>query len=587
MAKTNVQLATLFRQMAALSEILGEDRFRVNAFARAARVIDDLPDDLATIGPDIGKLTALDGIGKGTAQRIAEYLNTGQMQDHVELLNQVPKGLVGLLDISGLGPKTVALLWRDAGIESLDDLRNKLQGDDLATLPGLGKKKLESLRKSLAFAQSSGDRVRIGQAMPIAAWFVAALQQVKPVKAVTYAGSLRRGKETIGDIDLLVACDPNRPEDAQAISQAFTDLDAVTQVLALGSTKTSVRVAAPGLPDRGIQVDLRIVAPESFGAALMYFTGSKEHNVAMRQRAIDQSTRLNEYGLYRGDTMIAGATEQDVFKTLGLAWIPPELREDRGELPLAQQDALPELIELSDIRAELHAHTDASDGKWPIRDLALAAAARGFHTVAVTDHSQSQPIARGLSPERLEKHIQRVRDVADDLKDTITLLCGSEVDILADGTLDYPDSLLKELDIVVASPHNALRQEPDIATKRLVRAIKNPYVTIIGHPTGRLIGRREGISPDIRQIISAAADRGIALEINANNWRLDLRDTHARAAIDAGVKLAINTDAHGPADLDQLAYGVLTARRAGATKDNVINCLSKTNLTKWLKQTRA
>ena len=262
------------------------------------------------------------------------------------------------------------------------------------------------------------------------------------------------------------------------------------------------------------------------------------------------------------------------------------MREDRGEIALAGQGKLPKLIELADIKAELHAHTDASDGKWSIRELAVTAADRGFHTLAVTDHSQSQPIAHGLSPQRLEKHIQAIRRVNEELKGTITVLAGSEVDILADGSLDYPDSLLKELDLVVASPHNALTQDPAKATKRLLKAIDNRYITIVGHPTGRLIGRREGLSPDMRKVIAAAAQRGIALEINANSWRLDLRDTHARAAIEAGVKLAINTDAHGPADLDQLVYGVLTARRAGATANDVINCQSKTALSKWIKSVK-
>ena len=584
MALANAQLATLFKQMAAITEILGGDRFRINAFNRAARVIEELADDLSTVGPDTDKLSAIEGIGKGTAGRISEYLSTGKLQEHDELLAKIPSGLLPLLNISGLGPKTVAMLWKQGGVESLDDLRGKLKDDRLAKLPGLGKKKLENIRNSLRFALAANDRVRIGQAMPLAVWYVGALRSMDEVIDVAFAGSLRRGKETIGDIDLLVAADPQHPHHAKKISDAFIRLEPVSEVLAQGPTKTSVRTSIP--TDSGLQVDLRVVPPESFGAALMYFTGSKDHNVAMRQRAISLGMRLNEYGLFRDDDPVASQTEQEVYKALDLPWIPPELREDRGEIALAEKEQLPKLIELADYKAELHAHTNASDGKWSIRELAVTAAERGFHTLAVTDHSQSQPIARGLSPQRLEKHIQAIRQVADELADTITVLAGSEVDILADGSLDYPDSLLKELDVVVASPHNALTQDPTKATKRLVKAIENRYITILGHPTGRLINRREGLSPNMKQVITAAAQRGIALEINANSWRLDLRDTHAHAAIEAGVKLAINTDAHGPADLDQLIYGVLTARRARATANDVINCMSKTALARWIKSTK-
>jgi DNA polymerase (family 10) len=358
-------------------------------------------------------------------------------------------------------------------------------------------------------------------------------------------------------------------------------------VLVKGPTKTSVRTAdSLGNAGGGIQVDLRVIASESYGAALLYFTGSKQHNVALRERAIKQGFKLNEYGLYKGDKPIAGETEEQVYQALGLAWVPPALREDRGELRLAESGQLPKLIEPTDILAELHAHTVASDGRWSIRELVMAAVDRGFHTVAVTDHSRSQPIANGLSIERMEQHIEDVRTVAQQFKGTITVLAGSEVDILSDGSLDYPNYLLKQLDIVVASPHNALGQDPAKATKRLIKAIENPYVTLIGHPTGRLINRREGLSPDMKRVVAAAAARGIALEINANNWRLDLNDINARAAIDAGVKLAINTDAHGPGDMDQLIFGVLTARRAGATKDDVVNCMSADKLQKWLKSTR-
>jgi DNA polymerase (family 10) len=577
MPTTNQQLAATFEQMAQIMEILGVDRFRINAFSRAARSIDALAEDIAAIGCDMKALQKLDGVGKGTAERICQFLDTGRIDDHEDLKSKLPAGLLDLLDIPGLGPKKIALLWNDAGVESLADLKAKLQGDELADLPGMGKKTLENLRKSIAFAESAGDRVKIGIAMPLAEYFVAELGGRKDVKQIAYAGSLRRGKETIGDIDLLVAA---ATDDAGAISDAFVKFDCVADVLANGATKSSIRTTD------NLQVDLRIVEPNSFGAALMYFSGSKEHNVRLRERAIKQGMTLNEYRLAKGEKIVAQKTEQDIYKALGLPWIPPELREDRGEIDLAAKGTLPELVEVKDVKAELHAHTTASDGRWSIEDYALACHARGFHTVAITDHSKGQAQANGLDDKRLEQHIEAIREVAARLKDKITILAGSEVDILADGKLDYPDSLLKELDVVVASPHAALSQPPEAATKRLLRAIDNPYVTMIGHPTGRLIGRREGLSPDMKQIIAAAAKRGIALEINANHWRLDLRDTHARAAIEAGVKLAVNTDAHSEGDLDWLRYGILTARRAGATKHDVVNCLSKAALAKWLTSTR-
>lgn len=580
MPATNHQLAALFEQMADVLELLEGDRFRINAFRKIGRVLGDMTADVADIGPDVKELSKLEGVGKGSAQRIAEFLETGKMKDHDELVAKVPPGLLELLDIPGLGPKTIALMWKDAGVKSKADLLKKLEGDELAELPGLGKKKLENLRKSIAFTQAAGGRVRIGQAMPIARWFVEQLRGLKQVKRCDYAGSLRRGKETIGDIDLLVAADE---KDAGKISDFFVKLGPVSDVLGKGATKTSVRTKD------NLQVDLRYIPPDSYGAALMYFTGSKEHNIALRERAIKRGMSLNEYALTKKDDeskVVARKSEEDIYDALGLDYIAPPMREDRGEITLAEKHKLPKLVDLKDIKAELHAHTTASDGHWSIEDFAAAAIERGFHTIAVTDHSRSQFQANGLDDKRLEKHIMEIRKVAEKMKDDITILAGSEVDILSDGSLDYADGLLEQLDVVVASPHAALSQEPGKATDRLLRAIENPFVTIIGHATGRLINRREGLSPDMTRLIKAAKQRGVAMEINANNWRLDLRDTHAHLAIEHGVKLAINTDAHGPGDLDELPYGVLTAQRAGATKNDVVNCMSNTALAKWLKSTR-
>jgi DNA polymerase (family 10) len=593
MSQTNAKLSRIFQQMADVLEVLGANRFKVIAFQKVGRVLGELTDDVAAM--DAKTLRAVEGIGKGMADRIEEFVETGGLAEAIELMEKVPPGVVMMLDVPGLGPKTVSLLWRDAGLNDLDALVRALDTGELEALPGFGKKKIANIKKNLAFAEQAGKRARIGEAMPLARWFIDQLQGLKQVKRIEYAGSLRRGKETIGDLDLLVAADTG---DAEAIMDSFVGLAPVIDVIAKGKTKSSVRTGessgAPGsskgggAPGGGMQVDLRVVPIESYGAALMYFTGSKEHNVRLRERAISMGMKLNEWGLtkHNSEEVVASASEEDVFRGLELSWVPPELREDRGEVALAEEGKLPALIELSDIHAELHTHTTASDGMWTIEQLATAVADRGFHTLAITDHSKGQVQANGLSDERLEKHIVAVREVAEKLKDRITVLAGSEVDILADGRLDYPDSLLKELDVVVASPHAALSQEPAKCTARFLKAMENPYVTIMGHPTGRLVGRREGLSPDMSALFKAAAQRGVAMEINANHWRLDLRDTHARAAIAAGVKLAINTDAHGPADLDQLQYGVLTARRAGATKNDVANCLAKDALAKWLKSTR-
>lgn len=608
MAATNRQLAVIFQDMADIGEVLGHNRFKLIAYHKAARIIEELTGDVSQLDPKA--IQSIEGIGKGTAARIREFLDTGKVADHEGLVAQVPPGVVKMTRVPGLGPKTVATLWKHGGVTDVPTLIKKLATDELADLPGLGKKKLEQVRKNLRFIESANQRVRIGSALPMAHWMVEELRKAPGVKKIAYAGSLRRGRDTIGDLDLLVAADARH---APAVAEAFAGLEVVTHVITVGPTKTSVRVTwGAGARERQMQVDLRIVPIESFGAAMMYFTGSKDHNVALRQRAISRGMKLSEYGLYENGGVkpgprldpadqasgnavdptppdpraLAGKTEEEVYAALDLQWVPPELREMHGEIALAERGKLPKLLTIDDIRSELHSHTTASDGTWTIREWAAVAIERGFHTIAITDHSRSQAQANGLSAERLEQHIAAVRAVADELKGKITLLAGTEVDILADGRLDYPDSLLKELDLVVASPHAALSQPAEKATPRLLKAIENRYVTILGHPTGRLIGRREGMHPDISRVVKAAADRGIALEINTNSARLDLRDTHARAALDAGCVLAINTDAHGPADLDQLIYGVLTARRAGATAKQVVNCMTASALKKWIASTR-
>ncbi|MEE8246732.1 MAG: DNA polymerase/3'-5' exonuclease PolX [Alphaproteobacteria bacterium] len=577
---TNERLARIFEEMAALLELTGANPFRINAHARVARVLLELTVDVAELAQVPAKLTDLEGIGKGSARKIIEFVRTGGVHEHDELLETVPPGLLEVMTIPGLGPKTVRLLWEKGGVTDLNSLKARLDSGELQKLPRLGAKSIENIKASMAFAVRAAERVTLGAALPAALEIAERLRGVGGASRVEYAGSLRRGRETIGDIDILAAA-----SDPAALSRAFVSMNGVVQVLAAGDTKSSVRLKT------GIQVDLRVVDEGAFGAALLYFTGSKQHNVLLRERAIKRKLRLNEYGLFpdgpredeapqkRGVEPVAAATEESVFRALGLPWIPPELREDRGEL----DSVLPDLIELSDITCELHAHTLASDGRFTIEGLAEEARARGFHTVAVTDHSKSSVQANGLSPERLREHIDAVR-AADRATEGITILAGAEVDILTDGRLDYDDDLLAELDIVIASPHAVLRQDPETATRRLVAAIKHPLVHILGHPTGRMINRREGLRPDLGALIEAAREHDTALEINANHFRLDLRDTHVRAAVEAGALLSINTDAHRPEHFDYLRYGILTARRGWLTAKRCINTWSEQQLQRWLRK---
>ncbi|MEM9372620.1 MAG: DNA polymerase/3'-5' exonuclease PolX [Planctomycetota bacterium] len=592
----NTEVAGLFDRMSAMLELTGADRFRVNAHAKAARVIRDHTGDLSPIAGDVAALTALDGVGKGTAAKIAEFAQSGRIAEHDELAEKVPEGVIGLLDVQGLGPKTVKLLWEQQGVDSLGALKGAIEDGSILELPRMGARTVENIRESIAFLESSGTRLPIGIAMPIAESLVARMSSLDGVTDCAFAGSLRRGCESIGDIDILIATD-----DPETAREAFCTHDAVVRVLARGETKCSVRI---GLGDRGgrfgaggdqaVQADLRIVPRASWGSALMYFTGSREHNVRMRERALAKGMTLNEYGLFpedrddpsppqqRGVAAHAGGTEASIYAALALPMIEPQLREDRGEMALEQA---PELIRVADIRAELHSHTVASDGEMEIHESAAIAKRRGFHTLAITDHSQSSAIANGLKPDRLRAHIERIRAV-DAETDGISILAGSEVDILVDGSLDYEDELLTELDVVVASPHAGLKAKPAQATRRLLRAIEHPLVHIIGHPTGRLIERRAGLEPAMDELIAAAIEHDVALEINAHWMRLDLRDTHVRAAAEAGCMIAIDCDVHTAGDYDNLRYGVLTGRRGWLTPELCVNTWDPQRLHAWLRSKR-
>jgi DNA polymerase (family 10) len=563
----NADIARLFSEMADALELLGENAFRVNALRKVARTAEDAAEDLASLArTDVKALEAIPGIGASSARKIVEFATSGRMPEHAELLAKLPEGLMAVLRVPGLGPKTVKLLWEQGGVTDLATLKSKLESGALEGLPRMGAKTLQNIRENLAFLETAGARTRLGDALPVAETMVAALAALPGVIEAAFAGSLRRGKETIGDIDLLVATKSPKP-----VMQAFTSRPDVAKVLSHGETKSSVRL------NSGLQVDLRAVDPAAWGAALLYFTGSKEHNVLLRERAQQRQMRLNEYGLFpddehpeppqdRGVKPVAATTEHAIYKALDVPLLPPELREARQGLAAPPAG----LIEITDIRRELHCHTTASDGFCSIEEMIGEAKRRGFDCIAITDHSRSSAQANGLSVERLLEHAQAVR-AAGQRVGGIHALAGSEVDILADGRLDYPDEILQKLDWVVASPHTALKQEPAAATERLLAAVTNPFVHVIGHPSGRILGGRPGLEPDWAALFKAAAKAQVAMEINANPHRLDLRDQLVHAAVAAGCLISINTDAHALDNLDLLRFGVTTGRRGGLTADRCVN----------------
>ncbi len=565
----NQDIAARFEEMAALLEITGANAFRVNAFRRAARACEGASVDLGKLARQSpAELEKLDGIGGGTAARIVEFVSSGEIADLTALRNSVPTGLPALLGLQGLGPKTVKRLWEEAQVVDLASLRTAIDDGRIASMAGMGAKKIEGLRGAIATAEFAMTRWRLDRAQQAAEAILERLRELPSTIRAAFAGSTRRGRETVGDIDILVST--TAPE---AAADEFCVHPGVAAVLARGPTRCSVRLAD------GLQADLRMVEDTAFGAALLYFTGSKEHNVRLRERALARSQTLNEYGLFpddgqptpqsRGITPVAAATEEQIYAALGLPWIPPELREDRGELELT---TTPRLVETADIRAELHSHTTASDGHLSLRELVEAAKARGFHTIAVTDHSVSSVQANGLSIDRLLAHIDAVREVEQQVGG-IRVLAGSEVDIHSDGHLDYPDEILARLDWVVASPHAALKQDSAKATERLLRAIRHPLVHLLGHPTGRIVLGRTGLEPDMDELWAAAVECHTALEINSHPSRLDLRDTHVRQALGAGCLLAIDCDVHWADDFNNLRFGVATGRRGGLSPDRCLNCL--------------
>ncbi|MGB7581845.1 MAG: DNA polymerase/3'-5' exonuclease PolX [Sedimentisphaerales bacterium] len=572
----NAAISELFSEMADVMEILGEDRFRINSYRKVARVIGDMPTDIEEMLA-AGKLAETPGIGKSSLAKIEEFIKTDKITAHQELLKNIPQTLLELLKIPGMGPKGVKAVYENLKVKSIADLKAAIETGKLAELTGFGDKKAAIIAKGIKFLEKSTGRIRLDQAFNAATIVIEFLKGLPGIKKIEYAGSLRRCAETIGDVDILVAA-----KEGKKIIDTFVGAEFVQEVIAAGDTKGAAIIKTNSCP---VHVDVRVVPDKSFGAAWQYFTGSKQHNVRLREIAVKAKLKLNEYGLFRGKKMIAGETENEIYKKLGLDYVEPMLREDRGEIEAAQKHKLPDLVRLEDIKGDLHMHTTASDGSCEIEELVNAAKQKGYQYICITDHSPFVAIANGLSPARLAKQIERIRKLNDRLKG-VTVLVGTEVDILADGSLDYDDKLLAQIDFVIGSIHSRMSSDRETLTKRVLKAMDSPYLNCIGHPTGRLIGEREPMDIDISAVIRHAAETRIAMEVSSNPYRLDLKDVHCKMAVEAGVKLVISTDTHKLHQLDYMPFGVATAARGWATKSDVLNAWPLAKLKTWLAEKR-
>jgi DNA polymerase (family 10) len=569
---SNHELANVFTLIADLLEIKGEVIYKTLAYRKAADSLDNLGQNASDLWKQ-GKLNEIPGVGKAIAEKIDELLSTGKLDFLERLKAEVPPSLVEVLQVPDIGPKKVALFWKQAGVTNLAELEAAARQGKLRDLPGMGEKSEAKILQGIEAVGRRSTRTTLGKAWPFAQELLAMLRTVPGVVAAEAGGSLRRMRETVGDLDLLAAAG-----DSQAVMEAFTGHPRVRQVVARGETKASVEF------DNNLRAQLWVHPPERFGTALLYGIGSKDHNVRLRELALKKKLSLSDQSFLREDgSEILCATEEEVYRVLDLPWMPPELREDRGEIQAAKAGKLPHLLVLGDLKTELHAHSTWSDGTLSIKAMAEAARQRGLRLLAITDHSESLGVAGGLSAERLRQQRVEIDRVQHELGDSIRLLQGSEVEIRADGSLDFPDEVLAKLDIVIASLHSSLRQPRQQVTQRLLNAIRNPHVDVIGHPTGRLLPNREGADLDMDQVLEAAAERGVALEINAYPDRLDLDDVHARRAIELGVKLSINTDAHSASDLDLRFFGVATARRGWVEPQHVINTWEPDRLVEWLR----
>ena len=571
----NAEIVGLFNEIADFLEIKEENPFRVRAYRRAAQAVEGLPEDISSVA-DRGGLLNIPGIGKDLAAKIQEYLDRGSVAYLTGLRQEIPPGVLELMGIHGVGPKTAKLLYEQVGVDSVEKLEELAKEHKLAGVPGIQAKTEENILKGIAVWRGGRERTPLGAALTLAETILETLRNLEEVDQISTAGSLRRMKETVKDIDILVTS-----KTPARIMEVFVGLPNVAEVLAHGETKSSLRLR------EGIQVDLRVVEPDCFGAALQYFTGSKQHNIRVRELAQRRELKVNEYGVFEGKSgkRVAGATEEDVYRAIGLPLIPPELREDAGEIEAALADRLPTLVALADIRGDLQLHTTWSDGAHSLADLAAGVQAKGYQYMAVTDHSKSVTVAKGMDEARVVQMIAEVRSLNRRLKG-FRVLAGCEVDILADGSLDFPDEILAQLDLVQVSVHSRFKMSREQMTARIVRAVRHPLVHILGHPTGRLIGERAAYEVDMEAVLQAARAAGIAVEINAAPSRLDLNDLHARRAKDLGIPITISTDAHAMPQLDFMRYGVAVARRAWLTPGDVLNTLPDRDLVSWLGQRR-
>jgi DNA polymerase (family 10) len=574
----NADITTLFEEIADLLEIQGANPFRIRAYRNAARILGDLPQEARTLVEKGDDLTRLPGIGADLAGKISEIITTGHCSLLDRLRRELPPAITELLKIPGLGPKRVKALYHDLDVQTVEQLHRAAQDGRIRALPGFGEKTEQNILQAVEAHASQSRRFKLATAAQYADALCAFLQAIPGVLQVAVAGSFRRMRETVGDLDILVTAAPDSAVMHSPVMQRFTAYDEVAEVFSAGETRASILLKC------GMQVDLRVVAQASYGAALHYFTGSKAHNIAIRRIAQQLGLKVNEYGVFRGARRIAGDSEESVYRAVGLPFIPPELREDRGEIEAARAGRLPQLVELSDLRGDLHAHSKASDGHDSLRDMALAARALGLEYLAITEHSRRLTVAHGLDPVQLMRQCDEIDRLNAQL-DGITLLKGIEVDILEDGSLDLPDSVLARLDLVVGAVHSRFGLSRAKQTERILRAMDHPHFTLLAHPSGRLIEQREPYDVDMLRIIRYARQRGCFLELNAHPERLDLLDSHCQSAREEGVLVSIDSDAHSTFDFSNLRYGVGQARRGWLEKADVLNTRSLAALRKLLRRT--
>jgi DNA polymerase (family 10) len=567
----NNDIAEIFNKMADLLEIEGANQFRVRAYRNAARTVSSHGKNIASLVEEDKDVSTLPGIGKSMVEKIKEIANTGTLSQLKELEGRVPAELSGLMSLAGLGPKKVQALHEKLGVETLSDLRQAAEKKKIRELEGFGKKTEEKILQEAEKADHQEKRFKLVTVEERVTSLVDYLKKVEGVKKVTVAGSYRRRKETVGDLDILATC-----KRGSKVMDRFVEYEDVAEVISKGKTRSSVVLRS------GLQVDLRVVPQVSYGAALHYFTGSKEHNIAVRKLGQQRNLKINEYGVFKGKKRIAGKTEKEVYGEVNLTYIEPELRENRGEIETAKRKKLPSLVSLEDIRGDLHAHTKETDGHHALEEMAEAARERGYAYLGITNHSQKVTMAKGLDAKRLAKEIESIDRLNDELKDLV-ILKSIEVDILKDGSLDLPDDILKELDFTVCSVHYNLNLPQEKQTERIIRAMDNSYFHILGHPSGRLINEREPYEVDMERLMDAAKERGCFMELNAHPDRLDLTDVHCKMAKDKGIKVVIATDAHSITDLDFMRFGVWQARRGWLEPDDVLNTRSWDEIKKMLR----